>query len=750
MNVGKVEFKEGEYFGSVENGQANGFGYLKYNNGDIYVGEWKNNSETGKGGKNTREYASLGDFANGKRQGKLCCVEKNVISNGLDKKSRWDAYYIGDYANDLKNGRGVYAEGPAGNYTYLGNFVNDKLNGHGYFSSFPFISSGSFDEGNFVNGKMVGKIYSYPRTESRTLSGVVQTIFYGNSEETAEWGAFRYWGFGVRWRETQSAKEIRIGYHNMNGSENFSGVKIFQDFSDSMKMVAKDSQIDYYGNMSIGNRSNSRGNGISFEWRNGENNFIYKNGDTEIAIYPKFEQLVVSDYGTKSVATYRKDGKVTIDIGTSSSLKRNEVPVYNGVLNGGKSPVAADFSVNATANVAVAKADTTPSAASGGSKSSEKPVKKEKTIDDYFEEFKYDGPYSDLTIDDMPSVGWGKGNVGSAKPAAPSRATAQIKTSVPANDYTPSTPTEKIYDYGDEYGQTLSFAERVKLEIANRKGIRAAKKAEKEKAKKAAEKKKAKTLNSSAKKTSAKVKIAKPVKTPLAFEIDENGLVVVGEGAEPIGPKDFESVRKDVTTIRLASSVKKIEQDALYVRGNREYKKLTAVDLSATDDLLIEANAFSYQTALQTALFPHNIRRIGMRAFDYCPNLYVCDLSETTSDFDVDQWAFGHCAGLESVVLPHTTYVGSFAFAECRALTSFDAPCVKYLYDGVFYKDYSLRTVNAPNVMRIEKDAFCGCDELSEVIVHAKCKIKFGAFPKGLRKKKKKVGNTKVITFSKK
>lgn len=490
METGIVRFAEGEYFGQVVNGQANGFGYLKYNNGDIYVGEWRNNCQTGKGAKNTGEYAALGDFVNGRRQGKFCCVEKNVISNGRDKKSRWDAFYIGDYANNLKNGRGVYAEGNSGDYAYLGNFVNDKLNGRGYFSRVPFIASGSFEEGNFVNGKMVGKIYSYPRRESKTLSGATKTIFYGDSEETG-WDTFRYWGFGVKWCELKSTKVIRIGYHNMNGSENFKGVKIYQDYSERMKVVVGDwgsnidskngyfSQIDYVGNMDMGNYRNDKpcGKGISFEWKNGDNKFEYDDGSTEITIYPKSEQLVFRTHGTKSATTYYKNGNVESYVGASSSLKRKEILIYNGVLNGGKSPVAANYSVNANGNVAIEKTTAkTENTASYGNNLAAKPVKKEKTVDDYFDEFRYTGPYADLVADDMSSANFGNANYIEREKSELTPISTHKSTSTPI-----STPvqneqiTPKTYDYGDEYGEKISFVDRIKLEIANKKEMREAK-----------------------------------------------------------------------------------------------------------------------------------------------------------------------------------------------------------------------------------------------------------------------------------
>ena len=451
MVTGIVRFAEGEYFGQVENGQANGFGYLKYNNGGIYVGEWRNNCQSGKGAKNTSEYAALGDFVNGKRQGKFCCVEKNVISNGLDKKSWWDAFYIGDYANDLKNGRGVYAEGNSGNYAYLGNFSNDKLNGRGYFSRFPHITSGSFEEGNFVNGKMVGKIYSYPRRESKTISGSTKTIFYGNSEDTG-WDTFRYYGFGVRCGSLANpTKQIRIGYHNMNGSENFKGVKIYQDFSERMKVIVGDwgssinskngyfSEIDYVGNMDMGNYRNDKpcGKGISFEWRYGDNKFEYDDGCSEITIYPKSEQLVIRNHVTKSVTTYYKNGNEESDVGASSSLIRNEVLTYNGVLNGGKPPVAANYSVNASGNVATKKPVATPNASSSGNK----------TAANYGNANYIEREKSKITPIATPKSTF-----------TPIATSAQSEQAIP-----------KTYEYGDEYGEKISFKDRIKLEIANKK-----------------------------------------------------------------------------------------------------------------------------------------------------------------------------------------------------------------------------------------------------------------------------------------
>lgn len=794
METGIVRFAEGEYFGQVENGQANGFGYLKYNNGGIYVGEWRNNCQSGKGAKNTSEYAALGDFVNGKRHGQFCCVEKNVISNGRDKKSWYDAFYIGDYANDLKSGRGVYAEGNSGDYAYLGNFSNDKLNGRGYFSRFPHISSGSFEEGNFVNGKMVGKIYSYPRRESKTISGNTKTIFFGNSEETG-WDTFRYWGFGVRCGSlANSVKEIWIGYHNLNGSESFKGVKIYQDFSERMKVVVGDwgsninskngyfSKIDYVGNMDMGNYLNNKacGKGISFEWRYGDNKFEYDDGCSEITIYPKSEQLVIRNHATKSVTTYCKNGNEESYLGTSSRLRRKEVSTYNGVLNGGKPPVAANYPVNAGGNVTTKKTTATPNDSSGGNKSAAKPIKREKTIDDYFDEFRYTGPYADLVVDDMPSANFGNANYIEREKSkitpipTPKSTFTPIATSARSEQAIP-----KTYDYGDEYGEKISFKDRIKLEIANKKEMAEAKN---------------------------KAKVPQKPVTPKTVKTTNERIKSLNEEYE------FKDNRKKLVGVKVKKEIQEIPPSVVDLyesafKGDMVVKKVVFSSFTSFNGECfrgcenLEEVVFLKGGSLSRKAFKDcvNLKKVSFRSdeiradgddlFENAPKVqlydtdleryydfdefyakFLCDIYSIKKDYqmkvfkknslgnDIANWGElviggavvekrdrvtylkGFVKKEETVTIPSkVSLIDNASFAQIKDIVKtiiFEEGGIYKLETGVFDGLVNLEKVEALSVYFIGKKVFKDSLNLNSVIVSPKAKAKLGAFPKGLKVKK--------------
>ena len=213
MELGKVEFSEGTYIGTIENGKADGFGAMVYHNGDMYVGEWVNNCQTGYGAKRTANFRSMGYFTNGKRNGKFCSVES---AQGYNSSKN---IYIGNYRNDRKSGQGVLVN-PLGE-AYVCNFENDLPNGHGYLSHFPTINDGYFAEGNFVNGNLSGQYTSYARTGFSNGE-----TFYGKTIPHLNY----YTGYG-EWLSSNATPERWIGYHNLlKGdvpSNNFNGVKIF-------------------------------------------------------------------------------------------------------------------------------------------------------------------------------------------------------------------------------------------------------------------------------------------------------------------------------------------------------------------------------------------------------------------------------------------------------------------------------------------------------------------------------------------
>ncbi len=343
MEFGKVQFSQGLYFGTVENGKANGYGRIKFNNGDVYVGEMKDNCMTGIGAKSTSSYISMGYFLNGQRHGSFCTIEK---SNG--------GLYIGNYSNDKKSGQGTFVF--KSDEIYVGNFENDLPNGSGYLSHFPAIDSGYFAQGYFVNGKLSEEYCRYCRT--KFIDG---TIFYGERNF-----ADYYWGFG-EWVDKGAHPFKKIGYHNQANSKcfKFSGSVISEDASGKKGLTVGDygTYTNKYGKFStifrddsmyIGNFENSNlsGQGILCNTHLGNVSSIYignfkagRKSGKGICVSDGFYILENGNFsfgeldsGFILIENGEVNNKTNYSGEKSNNFSKPPILSYSGTLNGGVNP----------------------------------------------------------------------------------------------------------------------------------------------------------------------------------------------------------------------------------------------------------------------------------------------------------------------------------------------------------------------------------------------------------------------------
>lgn len=114
--IGLWEYANGPYCGEYRNGEANGYGYKRYDDGDKYIGYWKEDSLHGQG---RFEWAD-GDI------------------------------YDGEYENGSKSGYGTYYW-PDGDW-FEGEWENDRRNGQGTYH----WADGSIRTGTWKNDKYVG------------------------------------------------------------------------------------------------------------------------------------------------------------------------------------------------------------------------------------------------------------------------------------------------------------------------------------------------------------------------------------------------------------------------------------------------------------------------------------------------------------------------------------------------------------------------------------------------------------------
>lgn len=430
-NIGIIHFNEGDYIGEVENGKANGYGRLIYHNGDVYLGEFRGNCQTGIGAKSTSGYTALGTFSNGRLNGK--CILSKKVDIG-------DKYYIGNFSNGTKSGKG-YSVNAYGTKIYYGNFANDLPNGKGYEGEGLYFNGGSVVEGNFVNGQVSGQYVSYGKT-TFNFSEYRKGTFYGDVTDNLR----HYFGYGA-WVYDAAHATIEFGYHNkMNGRElayNFRGVKVYQN----------------------------KGTGISIEegyWQNGETK---KDGSNFAKIY-KEGNLYMGDYsdnnrsGNGIYATFEFGNLTSISVRNNG--RRHEVSKGFRILEKGKFSKdrlidGVGFYDNKEAFI-VSSARSTKQFVqvdymelsgtlndgscvnSGGSFDSSADTYREKTV-------------QELVAERLERE---RAN----RPPTPEKS-AVVEETI----YQPV-----VHDYGDGYGETLTFKERLKLQLEERKARKQQKK----------------------------------------------------------------------------------------------------------------------------------------------------------------------------------------------------------------------------------------------------------------------------------
>ena len=158
------------------NGQI--FKIKKYDNGDIYEGEFKNGKQDGKG----IYYYFYGDrydgeWKNDKREGKAIYYyyDGNRYDGGWknDKFEVKGIYYFksgsryeGDFHNDKFEGKGIYYFNNGNRYE--GEWKKDKKEGKGIF----YYNDGDREMGDYLNDKKIGKHIIL------TVNGEIKTNIY--------------------------------------------------------------------------------------------------------------------------------------------------------------------------------------------------------------------------------------------------------------------------------------------------------------------------------------------------------------------------------------------------------------------------------------------------------------------------------------------------------------------------------------------------------------------------------------------
>lgn len=143
-----IRFADGIYSGVNVDGVRQGYGTFKYNNGDVYTGNWYNNKRSGRG---MCKYKN-GDSYEGDWENDTCQDGTLTYANGDEYYGRWKKGKI--------NGWGKYRK--ADGSTYEGKFKDSKKDGGGLL----ITAAGDTIAGEFRNDKAHG--YNYIRFKDGT------------------------------------------------------------------------------------------------------------------------------------------------------------------------------------------------------------------------------------------------------------------------------------------------------------------------------------------------------------------------------------------------------------------------------------------------------------------------------------------------------------------------------------------------------------------------------------------------------
>ena len=139
---GVFYFSDGKkYVGDFRDNKLHGNGILYNPNGIVlYSGKWENNQRAESSASGTSSLP------------KMVMTEIKMPNGDV---------YVGEVKDNKKHGVGTYYY--ANGNRYEGHFLNDKMQGNGIF----YWKDGTRDEGNFVNGMLHGKATRYlPSGES--------------------------------------------------------------------------------------------------------------------------------------------------------------------------------------------------------------------------------------------------------------------------------------------------------------------------------------------------------------------------------------------------------------------------------------------------------------------------------------------------------------------------------------------------------------------------------------------------------
>ena len=177
-----------------------------------------------------------------------------------------------------------------------------------------------------------------------------------------------------------------------------------------------------------------------------------------------------------------------------------------------------------------------------------------------------------------------------------------------------------------------------------------------------------------------------------------------------------------LTSIEIPNSVTSIGDSAFY-----DCDGLTNVTIG-NSVRSIGRMAFYGCSGLTSIVIPNSVTSIGYSAFRFCNGLTGITIGNSVRG--IGDLAFQNCTGLTNIEIPASvTSIGNNAFSACDGLTSIVVDEENSVYDSREGCNAIIRTSTntliqgcmntiIPNsVTRIESDAFCWCDGLTEITI---------------------------------
>ncbi len=205
------------------------------------------------------------------------------------------------------------------------------------------------------------------------------------------------------------------------------------------------------------------------------------------------------------------------------------------------------------------------------------------------------------------------------------------------------------------------------------------------------------------------LEFSKDNSTLIKCKSNYEGVMIIPDGIQIIGPKSFSNCRK-IISIAIPNSVTTIREWAFDCCTS-----LTSIEISKRVSM-IGRGAFTGCTSLTSVVIPNSVADIGTGVFHACTSLTKVEiLGDVTK---IGDKAFEGCTNLISVeILGKVTKIGDNAFEGCSKLSSLVISSnVAEIGTSVFHGCTSLTIVKIlGGVTKIGDNAFEGCDSLTSV-----------------------------------